>query len=229
MATESDSSQLSIRLPPDLESWLEELADERGMDRDRLLERLLEANQRALEQGDGDALSVRVDDLEAEFDEKIDDIRSRMLQLKRQTEAKAPADHDHDEFDRFDTLEDQLTQIAKTVSTLEADIEELADAVETHDETMETTQQRLRRVAAAVVRLQEQAHGDDEDDRLRKLRDIAAQRGFETATCRACGNSVNISLLSEATCPHCSTEFGDITGNDGFFSTPKLVAGSSDQ
>ncbi|KAB7513287.1 hypothetical protein DM867_09895 [Halosegnis rubeus] len=228
MATESESSRLSIRLPPDLESWLEELADERGMDRDRLLERLLEANQRALKQGDGGELSVRIDELESEFDEKIDDIRSRVLQLKRQTEAKAPADHEHDEFDQFDTLEDQLTQITQTVSTLEADIEELANAVETHDEALETTQQRLRRVAAAVVRLQQQA-GRDDDDRLTKLRDIAAQRGFETATCRACGNSVNISLLSEAVCPHCSTEFGDITGSNGFFSTPKLVAGSSDQ
>ncbi|MDZ7746195.1 MAG: hypothetical protein U5K28_06660 [Halobacteriales archaeon] len=229
MATESESSQLSVRLPPDLESWLEELADERGMDRDRLLERLLEANQRALrEEPEGETLSTQVDGLEDDFNEKIEDIRSRMLQLKRQTESKAPADHDHDEFDQFDGLEDQLTQIATTVSDLEADIEELATAVETHDETLETTQARLRRVAAAVVRMQRETHGDDEE-RLTKLRDIAAQRGFETATCQACGNSVKISLLSEPVCPHCSTEFADITGKDGFFSTPKLVGGSSEQ
>jgi len=227
MATESERSQRSIRLPPDLESWLEELAEEHGLDRERLLERLLEANRHALEDGDADQ-TARVESLEAELDEKIDDIRSRMLQLKQQTESKAPAEHEHEAFDRFDGLEDQLIQVESAVSELETDIEELAAATETNDETLETTQERLRRVAAAVVRLRQQAH-DDGDDHLEKLCQIAAQRGFETANCRACGNAVNISLLSEPVCPHCSAEFGDIAGNDGFFSTPKLVGGSDDQ
>ena len=227
MATESERSQRAIRLPPDLEAWLEELAEEHGLDRERLLERLLEANRHALEDGDADR-TERVESLEAELDEKIDDVRARMLQLKRQTESKASAEHDHEEFDRFDDLEEQLMQAESAVSELETDIEELATAAEANEETLETTRERLRRVATVVVRLRQQMHGD-EDDHLQKLRQIAAQRGFETANCRACGNAVNISLLSEPICPHCSAQFGDIAGDDSFFSTPKLVGGSDDQ
>lgn len=225
MATEqSDGEALSVDLPPDLEAWLEERAAARDTDREALLVRLLESTRLVLDADvDPEELEARVAALEADLDEKIDDVRSRVVQVKRETDRKAPADHEA--FDRVDELDERLTALEDDLSALESDAAALEEATATHDERLETVTDRLRRVAGAVVRLREASgsDGSDADGRLAELKHIAATRGFERADCGACGGSVHLGLLTEPRCPHCDAAFADVTGRSGFLSTPTLV------
>lgn len=214
---QSDREALAVDLPPDLDAWLEERAAATDTDREALLVRLLETTRLVLDaDADSDDIVARVADLEADLDEQIEDVRSRVIQVKRETDAKAPADHEA--FDRVDGLEDDL-------SALESEVAALEETTATHDEQLETVADRLRRVAGAVVRLRESTGADKtrRDGRLVELKRIAATRGFERADCGACGGSVHLGLLTEPRCPHCDAPLADVTGRSGFLSTPTLV------
>lgn len=222
MATEqSDGEALSVDLPPDLEAWLDERAAARDTDRETLLVRLLESTRLVLDaEVDPADLEARVADLEADLDENIDDVRSRIVQVKRETDAKAPADHEA--FDRVDTLDRRLAALEDDLSALESQVAALEGTTGDHDERLATLADRLRRVAGAVVRLRDVDDGGTEG-RLAELKRIAATRGFERANCGACGESVHLGLLTEPRCPHCEAGFADVTGRSGFLSTPTLV------
>lgn len=229
MATEQpEGSPLSVDLPPDLDAWLSEQATEQGLGRDQLLQRLLEAARLALTADDGvesvDELAGRVGTLEDALDEKIADVRRRVLQVKEETDAKADADHDHPAIEGAGAVEDDLAALATTLSALQTDVDSLADDVDGNAADIERVQGRVQQVAAAVVRVQRAATENERDEeRLGDLRRIALTRGFRSANCAACGGSVDIGLLSEATCPHCDAAFHDVTGRSGFLSTPSLV------
>ncbi|MFB6117832.1 hypothetical protein [Halosegnis sp.] len=227
MAAESEGEPLSVHLPPDLEAWLDNQASEHGMNREQLLGRLLEATRLALTEADADYTDVddiaaRVDALDEELDEKIDDVRSRVIQVKQEADAKAPADHNHVEFDRIDGVEDAVAELDESVSAIEAGLADLEADIEGHDDRLETLEGRLRQVASAVVQLKRAVGGGD-DDRLAELKRTAARRGFRSADCDACGESVDIGMLTESACPYCDMDFGDLTGESGLFSTPKLL------
>lgn len=229
MATEQhDREQLSIDLPPDLDAWLREQAAERGTDRNQLLQRLLEATRLALVTDDGiediDDLESRVTALESDLDEKVDDVRERVIQVKKETDAKAPADHSHEELDRVEALDERIAGLVSTISKLQSEVETLQGDVAEHDESVEAVNERLKKVARAVVAVQRAADEFGGDDRLAELKSAAGRRGFAAANCGACGNSVKLGLLTEANCPHCDTAFGDLEGKSGLFSTPTLVA-----
>lgn len=243
MAAESDDERLSIRLPPDLGEWLDERASEHGTDREQLLQRLLEVSRLVLTDGDTDVsgLAARIDGLEDDLDEKITDVRSRVLQVKREADTKAPADHSHPELERIDdfaaeistlqadladaraALDDETSSLATDLADLRADIDALKEAVGDHDEQFATVQDRLRRVAGIVVQLKRAVEDTDDEQQLAELKRIAAQRGFQSATCGDCGRSVNLGLLTVPSCPHCEMRLHDVTGTAGFLSTPTLV------
>ena len=239
MAAESEDDQLSVQLPPDLEAWLNEQASEQGLERERLLQRLLEASRLVIAEGGTDTdvdlgdLSNRVETLDDEVnaltadldtldavDEQIKDMRKRVIQVKRETDAKAPADHHHDEFGE---IEGRIGELADVVSEVRANVEELRGAVDSYDEQFESVTDRLHRVAAAIVGLRKTVEGFERDERLMELKSTAARRGFQKAYCNGCGRKVNLAVLTAAACPHCEMPFHDVTGSNGFLSTPTLV------
>ena len=239
MAAESEDDQLSVQLPPDLEAWLDEQASEQGLERERLLQRLLEASRLVIAEAGTDtdvdlgALSDRVETLDDEIDaltadldaldtvdERIEDVRNRVVQVKRETDAKAPADHRHDEFDEIDG---RIGELADAVSETRANVEELRGAVDSHDEQFESVTDRLHQVAAAIVGLRETVEEFERDERLMELKSTAARRGFQKADCGGCGRKINLAVLTTAACPRCEMSLHDVTGNNGLFSTPTLV------
>ena len=239
MAAESEDDQLSVQLPPDLEAWLDEQASEQGMERERLLQRLLEASRLVIAEAGADAdvdlgdLSDRVETLDGEIDaltadldaldavdEQIEDVRKRVIQVKRETDAKAPADHDHDEFGE---IEGRIGELADVVSEIRTNVEELRGAVGSYDEQFESMTDRLHQVAAAIVGLRKTVEEFERDERLMDLKSTAARRGFQKAYCNGCGQTINLAVLTAAACPHCEMPFHDVTGNSGFLSTPTLV------
>lgn len=233
MAAESEEDQLSVQLPPDLEAWLDEQASDQGVEPERLLQRLLEASRLVIAEADTDAdieldslvdrvrtLDDAVGTLDADLDEKIEDVRSRVLQVKQTAEARAPADHDHDEFGQ---LEAQIAELDEAVDEMQTSVETLERTLDSHDAQFESVNDRLHRVAAAIVGLRKSVEEFEHDERLTHLKETATRRGFQKAYCGGCGRSINLGVLTEAACPHCEIEFHDVIGNSGFFSTPTLV------
>jgi DNA repair exonuclease SbcCD ATPase subunit len=239
MAAESEEDQLSVQLPPDLEAWLDEQASEQGVERERLLQRLLEASRLVIAEAgtdpdvdlgdlsdrvetlddEVDALAADLDALDA-IDERIEEMRKRVIQVKRETDAKAPADHDHDEFGE---IEGRIGELADAVSEIRTNVEELRGAVDSYDEQVESVTDRLHQVAAAIVGLRKTVEEFERDERLMDLKSTAARRGFQKAYCSGCGRTINLAVLTAAACPHCEMPFHDVAGNSGFLSTPTLV------
>lgn len=169
-----------------------------------------------------DRLDARFERLETEREEKLDDIRRRVVQVKKATESKASADHSHPELERVEELVTEVGRLRERVSELEG----TADGHEALASDLEDVQGKLTQLARVVVELRdadEERGGDDE--RLADIRRTAAREGFETAACGACGETIRVGLLPEPACPHCESQFGDIIDGSGslFGSAPRLV------
>ncbi|QSG04585.1 hypothetical protein [Halapricum desulfuricans] len=283
MAGESqESTDLTVSLPPELESWLDQHAADRNLDRETVLVQLLasyrelaehdseafdaellepavrsvvadrvpdiaEAVQSQLEDGsldDANRLEARVEDLEADFQDKLDDVRQRVIQVKREADAKAPADHTHDrldtlvdrldavesriervdgeldrvetledelealddsraELDRLDELETELDGVESQLAELRGHLEDTAasDDVAALAEDLEDAREKLRTVAWVVRDLRESGGGRTTVDAIKRE---AAERDVRRARCENCGEGVEIGLLTEPSCPHCS-------------------------
>ncbi len=178
-----------------------------------------------------DQVDDRIDALDAEMDEKLDDIRRRVVQVKQEADAKAPADHTHPELERVEQVTGEVERLREQVAELEGQVggdDDLAAE-------LEDVQEKLTRLARAVVSMREaETEDDDRDEALADIRRTAARKGYEQATCGACGESVRVGLLPEAACPHCDSPFGDIIDRSGglFGSSPRLVGphdGSEDE
>ncbi|WP_135664267.1 hypothetical protein [Halorhabdus rudnickae] len=188
-----------------------------------------------------DSLAERIGDLEADFQGKLEDVRERVIQVKRETDAKAPADHHHDALDRLDAIDERLDQLAGDVAALEAEVEAragqpaleaLEDTVEEHAETLSAREERLadledklRTVGWAVSDLREEqaARGTDTLDRIKTA---AAGHDVSRAVCENCGEAVEIALMTRPACPHCEAAVTNVEPASGFFGKPALVTAS---
>jgi chromosome segregation ATPase len=242
-------------LGDDLDDWLDARAEDLGTDRERLLTRLVAAQRLALsETDDGELLSTlttlesRVASVEEELDEKIADVRNRVVQVKREADAKAPADHGHAD------LAERLDALADEVETLRADCDALADDHERlrgdHDDLRaevesgfenyelvlddldaDTTDlaEKADTLARVALRLRDRIATLEGESSVRTaaatLRREANRAGVSTADCGDCGSSVHVGLLGAPTCPHCEATFDGVESARGFFGSATLTIG----
>lgn len=222
------------RLPDELREWVESRAAENGVDPQRVLsravivhreaERLAAAGERPGAVDIADRLD-RVDELESEVqsvadrldrvDDAVDtlgdetedlvaDVRERVIQVKREADSKAPADHDHADLrERVETAEAAAESAANAAET----VEERADSV---GETVERLSTRQDTLAGAVVDVRDRVEQLQRDERARAaaedLRRAANRNGDAAAACAACGETVDLALLTRPRCPHCEEE-----------------------
>ncbi|WP_159901873.1 hypothetical protein [Salinirussus salinus] len=289
MASESTET-VTVRLPSELDSWLDEQARELEVTRETVLVQML-ASYRATAELDGDLdaaelevgapsdeevaevvdsrvdqrlgeqldtrveaavdqrveeaveaslsgateavegrLKSRVDSVEREFQEKIEDVRERVIQVKQEADAKAPADHDHEEFERLVALGKQVDDLEEEVGhlteRLDATIPEQETAVEEIEADLDTVQERLRTVAWAVRDLRDSVEAETGLDAVERVKRAAAKADVDRARCENCGNGVDIALLTDPHCPHCEATVTDVEEASGFFSKPKLLVAS---
>ncbi|MBV0900746.1 hypothetical protein [Haloarcula salina] len=169
-------------------------------------------------------LDDRIDDLQADFQGKIEDVRERVVQVKRETDGKAPADHNHEEFDRLDALGQEVDGLDRELAELRSDLtvglETQEAAVEDVDERLSDLQDKLTRVAWVVSDLREDQGGRDAAQRaVDRLKRAAAQEGISAARCEGCDEQVQIGLLTEPNCPHCNATVSDVRPEGGIFRT----------
>ena len=273
MASESTET-VTVRLPSELDSWLDEQARDLEVNRETVLVQML-ASYRATAELDGDIdtaefefgapndgeleeavdqrvedavgaalseqlpdatgaverrLEERVESAEREFQQKLEDVRERVIQVKQEVDAKAPADHDHGEFDRLVALGGHVDDLQGDVETLterlDATLPEQETATEELEAELETVQERLRTVAWAVRDLRDDVEADDGFEPVERLKRAAAKADVDRARCENCGNGVDIALLTDPHCPHCEATVDDVEEASGFFSKPKLLVAS---
>lgn len=240
--TTEDGSISSVLSEP-IDEWLAATAQELGLDRDELLRRLLTAHW-AAEQDDVDLerLDARIEALEDEFDEKLDDVRDRVIQVKRETDTKAPADHAHvDLHDAVETMADRVGRATDRVDTLRGTVDDLDDRLDEGFENYETVvehltsvtddiERKLDTLARAVVDTRELARtlADATAERaaVDALAETANRNGVRRAMCEACGSRIDIGLLTAPRCPHCNTGLRTLDSDAGWLRSGVLRAGT---
>lgn len=210
-------------------------------DLDSAAEDALQSRLPDIVDGVEDRLDERIDDLEANFQRKVEDVRERVVQVKREADAKAPADHDHEEFDRIDALRQEVDSLDRELSELRSDVtvglETQEAAVDDIDERLSDLQDKLTRVAWVVNDLRDDQGGRDADQRaVDRLKRAAAQEGISSARCESCDEQVDIGLLTEPNCPHCDATVSDVRPEGGIFRTKarlvtaaQLESGATDE
>jgi hypothetical protein len=179
-----------------------------------------EATDAVREQLDG-----RIDDIREECREDLEDVRSRVVQVKKETDGKAPRDHGHEELER-------VADLAERVADLEAAVEESdlpgadgENAVRDPAERLDELEGRLRTVAWAVSDIRD-ARETSDGDAVERIKRSAARADVDRARCEHCGTGVDIALLTDPECPHCGTTVTDVEAASGFFGKPRLRVAS---
>lgn len=233
MATESaDGTDVSVTLPQDLEEWLDDRAAALEVDRGELLVQLA-SSYRAAADHDGDrlaggidaealeavesrlsadeetlaALGDRVDAVESELTDNVGNLRNRVLQLRDVVADSAPENHSHREFARLETSVDDLSADLEAVAT---DLGAQGGRVSEVISRLDDAEEKLTRLARAVVGLRRGVGGEPGASTLEDLRRAANRGGVTDAACGACESPVTVGLLTEAACPHCGTEFAGL-------------------
>ncbi len=192
-------------------------------------DRIAEATS-ALEQ----QVSERVDALEADYTDNLEDVRDRVVQLKLELDEKAPVDHDHDQLQRVEELAATIEGLEQQVDRLddrldeaieqrEADVTEVRESLEAE---IEEVQDRLQTVAWVVTDLREAHENNTSLDAVERIKRAAAQMDIDRAKCENCGEGVEIALMTDPECPHCQATVTDIQAANGFFGKPKLLVAS---
>lgn len=178
------------------------------------------------------SLTHRVASVEDDLDEKITDLRERVVQLKRESDAKAPADHTHDE------LAAEVEQSLAAVSKLREHVADFDDRTEqgfenyervltTLRDDVDDVDEKLTRLAGIVVDLRSRVSALEShvggDEALEELRLMANRRGVRTAACAACGETVDVALLTEPRCPLCDAAFDEVEPKRGLFGSARLT------
>jgi len=271
MASE-EHVDVSVRLPPDLEEWLDQQAADTERSREDVMREIVAAYRSVAEDGtssvlteddvEGYATQDALDDLEERVaeeestlseladrvaddeaalddyreavEEQLDDVRKRVVQVKRGADAKAAADHEHDELaERLDAVEDDLVDVRSAVADVEDDLdagfENFEDVLEYLTDTTDDLNAKTGTLARVLVdlrsevkRLSARASRRAEVEALQ----LAANReGVKRANCGECESSVDVSLLTEPECPNCASTFGDVEKRSGIFSSNRLVTG----
>jgi DNA anti-recombination protein RmuC len=175
-------------------------------------------------------LDGRIDALESEYVESLQDVRERVVQVKKEADAKAPADHTHEQLAEVADLAGAVADLEADVGTLRTEYEETAsdhgERVEALGTRLEEVQDRLQTVAWAVSDLREAQESGGGLDAVDRIKRAAAKADIDRAACGNCGNGVQLSLLTDPECPHCSATVTDVEPGTGWFSSPKLVAAS---
>jgi chromosome segregation ATPase len=237
------AGEQSAAFPAELRDWVERKAAERDAEPETILARaaalyrLLEADAHAT---DPDALDEfeslvdRVDAVEDDLDHKIDDVRDRVVQIKRETDAKASREHGHPDLeDRVDEAVRAAADAESSVDALddrldrgfenyEEILEYLTDVTDDLDDSVETLTGAVVDLRAEVRRVTAAEHDRRAVD---DLRTAANRHGERTAACADCSATVDLGLLARPNCPHCEATFVEFEPATGFFGSATLRTG----
>lgn len=179
-------------------------------------------------------LQATIEELEAKIEADIQDVRERVIQVKRETDAKAAESHEHESLET--ALEDLQSELEATQKRLERTESKLEGGFENFEEILEAILDRTsdlesdvdtigRALGSMRQTLDTVAEREQQRARADHLKETAAVRGVRTAKCEGCKSKIDVALLSEARCPNCGESFHTLDANPGFFGTSILETG----
>jgi len=179
-------------------------------------------------------LETDLDRVERDLGEKLRDVRERVVQVKKEADAKAEADHTHSAFGDLERLAEETSDLASRLDGIEARLDDEVGERERLDERvahleaavdrLDDVEERLQTVAWVVSDLREDAEADASGRRaVEGLKQSAAEADVDRAVCDSCEKPVDIALLTEPRCPHCSAAVNDVELPGGLFGKPRLT------
>jgi cell division protein FtsB len=252
---ESARADVSVDLSEDVRDWLGDRSADDGESPADVARRLLVAHYdlansdatpadtlASHEDGVSEAdLEDALADLDAEFRDLLDDVRKRVVQVKRETDQKAPDDHDHPHVEgRLDDLAADITDVAAQIETLDDAVDDVDDRLdagfENYEDILEyltdetgALRDRIDTLARAVIELRSEfqalAAERARRESVRELKRAASQYGVRTADCAACETTVDIAMLTTPECPHCASQFTDVSPGTRFLKPDVLETG----
>jgi len=177
------------------------------------------------------SLQRDVDRVEDDLQTELEDVRERVIQVKRETDGKAPADHTHKELATLGALSTEVSDLADRIDDLAAAVEggaeeraAIDDRVDDFLDRVEDTEERLRTVAWVVSDLRDNVESTDVRSRaLDGLKQAAVEADIDRAVCDSCEKPVEVALLTEPNCPHCEATVNDVEPGGRFFGKPRLT------
>lgn len=184
-----------------------------------------------------------VEAVESGAESDVEDLRERVVQVAEAADAKADADHDHPEVaDRIEQTASAVKRLEGETRALSKQVEDLQDwadeGFENYEEVLEYLTEEtealdgkvgtVARVLVDVRRaVQQIAAAEEERAAAGALKHMANEQGVREAACEECGNSVDIALLTDATCPFCASTFSAVESSKrfGVFQSATLVTG----
>lgn len=212
---------------------LAEEAARHDLEPDELLVMLLAAYRQVATEELEFATAEDIATTREEFQGLLEDVRERVIQVKRETDQKAPTDHTHPELaEQVDTakatvadFEETLEKLQSDLTTVETEVAELSETLsggfDNYEEILEylldqtdLLEQRVDTLAEALLetrgRLREVSGQRREQELLAELKADANRAGVSRGTCDDCGQRVNVGLLTKPRCPHCSATFTEL-------------------
>ncbi|WP_254863410.1 hypothetical protein [Halovivax gelatinilyticus] len=246
MASEPrDDATVSISLPPEVAEWVDERADHHGESTAEVCRRLVvathtvatdETDLNLVTERNLESVAADIDEQRREFVSHVEDVRERVVQVKRDVDTKAPSGHEHDEY----ATKDALQSVAQELSTLESELESVASRADEGFENFESVLEhavdeldslgaRSATLARAILELREWRTDVAAAEQRRAATDAikltANHRGVRDADCEECSASVDVSLLTRPACPHCGATIVDVERRSSILRPHRLVVG----
>lgn len=241
------AEEQSPSLPAELDRWLEDRAAETGRDRQEVLARAV-ATYRLVSAAEAPTdiqpldeqvaeLADRLDELEANTDDQIEDVRDRIVQVMQVAQSKADEGHEHPELAaRIEEASDDGADVAalrRTLAELDRQVEGGFDNYETVLSALadraDETEDKLDTLAGAVVdlrkRVTELEAATARRNAVEELQRDANRHNVGAADCANCGKRVHVGLLSAPRCPHCREAFEAVEPGGWFLGSATLVTG----
>jgi len=175
-------------------------------------------------------LGNRIDTVEDKFQGKLEDVRNRVIQVKKEADKKAAGDHTHDEFETLSTLERRIESLESELQELRIEVDETLpeqdETIDRLDTRLKETEDRLQTVAWVTSDLREAVESGSGLEAVERIKRAAAKANISSAKCENCSNEVNLALLTDPECPHCSATVNNVDANPGWFRSPRLEVAS---
>lgn len=182
---------------------------------------------------DYEDLKNRLDSMESKYMELLKDVRSRVIQVKRETDQKLEADAIEADFTELETnvetnssniteLRSTLEEIDEQLTTIENTLEQREEAIE----DLEILEERAAQLASIVLKTRDRVDniedilGIDEslDIDMAHLRYQIHKKGVTSGRCQSCKEPITLTVLNAPICPHCGDILTGVTSG-GFFSS----------
>lgn len=238
---EHEQLDVPFALPSDVDDWIDEEAARRDESREAVCRRLVAAvhativddggteHARPASETDLETLQSQLETQREEFADLLEDVRERVIQVKREGDRKAPAAHAHEEYATAAALrevQDTLADLEKTTRTGFDNFEEILDGMV---DDIDELDDRSTILANAIVGLREHRSTRSVRERRRaaveELQLAANRLGVNRAACEECSSNVTIGLLTRPECPHCDCSFTDVSTKSSLFGSHTLETG----